>query len=62
MASIAHQDGIKGGPFDPSLDSRHQHWEPKSSTVIEKVNEFNLRLLDAGIDFKVYPGMGVGLG
>jgi protein-tyrosine phosphatase len=60
MASIAHQDGIKGAVMTPHW-IQGTNWEPKSSTVIEKVNEFNIRLLDAGIDFKVYPGMEIGI-
>jgi len=60
MASIAYQDGIKGAVCTPHW-IQGTNWEPQPSTVIEKVNEFNSRLLDAGIDFKVYPGMEIGI-
>ena len=60
MASIAAQDGIRGAVTTPHW-IQGTNWEPEVSTVKEKVNEFNLKLVGAGIDFKVYPGMEIGI-
>lgn len=60
MASIASQDGIKAAVCTPHW-IQGTKWEPGPSEVIEKVNEFNARLLDKGIDFEVYPGMEIAI-
>lgn len=60
MASIAFNDGIKGAVCTPHW-IKGSDWEPKVTTINEKVDEFNLRLSDAGIDFKVFSGMEIGI-
>ncbi len=60
MVSIAHQDGIKGAVTTPHW-IQGTNWQPDSSTVKKMVNELNVKLEGEGIDFKVYPGMEIGI-
>ena len=60
MVSIAHKDGIKGAVTTPHW-IQGTNWQPDSSTVKEKVHELNIKLEAEGIDFKVYPGMEIGI-
>lgn len=60
MASIAFNDGIRGAVCTPHW-IQGSDWEPQVAAVKEKADEFNLRLSDAGIDFKVFPGMEIGI-
>lgn len=60
MATIASQDGIEGAVCTPHW-IQGTKWEPEPSAVIGKVNEFNARLSEKGIDFEVYPGMEIGI-
>jgi protein-tyrosine phosphatase len=60
MVSIAHKDGIRGAVTTPHW-IQGTNWQPDSSTVKEKVNELNMKLEAEGIDFKVYPGMEIGI-
>ena len=60
MVRMAMEDGIKGAVTTPHW-IEGTNWQPESTTVREMVSELNKRLQDAGLDFKVYPGMEVGL-
>ncbi len=60
MVSIALQDGIKGAVTTPHW-IQGTNWQPNSEIVKEMVKELNIKLDGEGIDFKVYPGMEIGI-
>lgn len=60
MVSIAHQDGIKAAVTTPHW-IQGTNYQPNSKTVKKMVKELNIKLEDEGIDFKVYPGMEIGI-
>jgi protein-tyrosine phosphatase len=60
MVRMASQDGIKGVVTTPHW-IEGTNWQPETQTVRDMVAEMNRRVEDAGIDFKVYPGMEVGI-
>ncbi len=60
MVSIAHKDGIRGAVTTPHW-IQGTNWQPDSGTVKEMVNELNIKLEGEGIEFKVYPGMEIGM-
>jgi protein-tyrosine phosphatase len=60
MVSIAIDDGIKGTVCTPHW-IQGSDWEPAAASIRQKVQELNLRIEDAGIEFTVYPGMEIAI-
>lgn len=60
MVRIAHEDGIRGIVTTPHW-IEGTNWTPATGVVRDMVSEMNQRIEDAGMDFKVYPGMEVGI-
>ena len=60
MVRMAYADGIRGIVATPHW-ILGTNWQPETATVREMVAEMNGRIEDAGIDFKVFPGMEVGI-
>lgn len=60
MVRMAHGNGIRGAVATPHW-IEGTNWQPETRVVRDMVAEMNQRIEDAGIDFKVYPGMEVGI-
>jgi len=60
MVRMAHDDGIKAIVTTPHW-IEGTNWQPETGVVRDMVLEMNQRIEDAGIDFKVFPGMEVGI-
>ncbi len=60
MIRIAIGDGIKGAVTTPHW-IQGTNWQPSPETVRSVVAELNSRIGEAGLDFKVFPGMEIGI-
>ncbi len=60
MVRMAHDDGIKGIVTTPHW-IEGTNWQPETGVVRDMVAQMNQRIEDAGMDFKVYSGMEVGI-
>ena len=60
MVRMAYQDSIRAIVATPHW-ILGTNWQPETQLVRDMVGEMNHRIEQAGIDFKVYPGMEVGI-
>ena len=60
MVRMASEDGIRGIVCTPHW-IEGTNWQPETQVVRDLVAEMNGRIQQAGIDFKVFPGMEVGI-
>ena len=60
MIRIAAGDGIKGAVTTPHW-IQGTNWQPSPETVRSVVAELNARIIEAGLDFEVFPGMEIGI-
>ncbi|MEQ9619656.1 MAG: CpsB/CapC family capsule biosynthesis tyrosine phosphatase [Deltaproteobacteria bacterium] len=60
MVRIASGDGITGAVTTPHW-IQGTNWQPSADTVRILVEEMNARIGELGMDFRVYPGMEIGI-
>lgn len=60
MVRIAFEDGIRGAVTTPHW-IEGTNWQPSAGTVRAMVEEMNARIVELGIEFRVYPGMEIGI-
>ncbi len=60
MVRIASEDGITGAVTTPHW-IQGTSWQPGAETVKKMVEEMNARVEERGMEFRVYPGMEIGI-